>query len=123
VMEQCEELAKQSGGSFEISHNMNDALEDATVVFPRNWFTGKRYEIGKDEELKIANKYKDWCYTATQQKELCDPGYLLQCMPVDRGYEAEPEVCDNELSWIYDQAENRLHTQKAIMALTMGGRV
>jgi ornithine carbamoyltransferase len=44
-------------------------------------------------------------------------------MPVDRGFEAEVEVCDNELSWMYDQAENRLHTQKAIMVLTMGGRV
>ena len=44
-------------------------------------------------------------------------------MPIDRGNEADPEVCDNDLSWIYDQAENRLHTQKAILTLTMGGRL
>lgn len=123
VMQQCKDYAHQSGGSFEVVHDMEKALEGATVVFPRNWFTGKRYDIGKEEELKIADKYKDWCYTAKRQKTLCDPGYLLQCMPIDRDYEADPLVCDNELSWMYDQAENRLHTQKAILTLTMGGRV
>ena len=123
VMQQCRDLASESGGSFEVVHDMDKALDGATVVFPRNWFTSKRYDIGKEEELKLAQKHQDWCYTAERQKKLCAPGYLLQCMPIDRGNEAEPEVCDNELSWIYDQAENRLHTQKAILTLTMGGRV
>ena len=123
VLSTCADLAKGSGGSFEVVHDMDKALDGATVVFPRNWFTGRRYDIGKDEELKIAEKHRDWCYTAERQKKLCDPGYLLQCMPVDRGNEADAEVCDNELSWMYDQAENRLHTQKAILALTMGGRL
>ena len=123
VMQQCRDEASKSGGSFEIVHDMDKALEGATVVFPRNWFTGKRYDIGKEEELKIAQKYQDWCYTADRQKKLTNPGHLLQCMPIDRGNEADPEVCDNDLSWVYDQAENRLHTQKAILTLTMGGRL
>jgi ornithine carbamoyltransferase len=123
VMQQCRDLASRACGSFEILHDLDKALDGATVVFPRNWYTARRYEIGKDEELKIAEEYRDWCYTADRQADLCDPGYLLQCMPVDRGNEADPEVCDNALSWIYDQAENRLHTQKAIMTLTMGGRL
>jgi len=123
VIKQCHDLASNSCGSFEIVHDMDTALDGATVVFPRNWFTGKRYDIGKEEELMLAQKYQDWRYTAERQKKLCAPGYLLQCMPIDRGHEADPEVCDNDLSWIYDQAENRLHTQKAILTLTMGGRV
>lgn len=123
VMQQCRDEASKSGGSFEIAHDMDKALEGATVVFPRNWFTGQRYDIGKEEELKLAQKYQDWRYTADRQKKLTNPGHLLQCMPVDRGNEADPEVCDNDLSWIYDQAENRLHTQKAILTLTMGGRL
>ncbi len=123
VMQQCRDQASNSGGSFEIVHDMDKALEGATVVFPRNWFTGDRYNIGKEEELKIAQKYQDWRYTVERQKKLTNPGYLLQCMPVDRGNEADPELCDNDLSWMYDQAENRLHTQKAILTLTMGGRL
>jgi len=123
VMQQCRDEASKSGGSFEIVHDMDKALEGATVVFPRNWFTGKRYDIGKEEELKLAQKHQDWRYTVDRQKKLTNPGHLLQCMPIDRGNEADPEVCDNDLSWIYDQAENRLHTQKAILTLTMGGRL
>ena len=44
-------------------------------------------------------------------------------MRVDGENEADPEVCDNGLSWNYDQAEYRLHTQKAILTLTLGGRL
>jgi ornithine carbamoyltransferase len=122
VMAQCRDLATASDGRFTVENDLDKALEGATVVFPRNWFTKDRYQIGKEKEHEIALQYKDWCYTAEKQA-LTDPGHLLQCMPVDRGHEAMPDVCDNELSWIYDQAENRLHTQKAIMTLTMGGRL
>jgi ornithine carbamoyltransferase len=48
----------------------------------------------------------------------------MHVMPIDRGNEADPEICDDPaLSWMYDQAENRLHTQKAILSLVMGGRI
>ena len=123
VMDDCRRLALTSGGSFQISHNLDKALDGATVVFPRNWFTQDRYTIGKEKEAEIAKRYGDWKYSVERQKRRCAPGHLLQCMPVDRGNEADPEVCDNALSWILDQAENRLHTQKAILTLTMGGRL
>ena len=123
VMNDCRRLASSSGGSFEVSHNLDKALDGATVVFPRNWFTQDRYTIGKEKEAEIAKRYGDWKYSVERQKRRCAPGHLLQCMPVDRGNEADPEVCDNSLSWILDQAENRLHTQKAILTLTMGGRL
>jgi len=122
VMQQCRDLADQTGGQFTVENDLDKALAGATVVFPRNWFTKDRYEIGKEKEHELALQHKDWCYTAEKQA-LTSPGHLLQCMPVDRGHEAMPDVCDNKLSWIYDQAENRLHTQKAIMTLTMGGRL
>jgi len=47
----------------------------------------------------------------------------MHCMPIDRGYEATDAVVDGPHSVIYDEAENRLHIQKALMALTMGGRL
>ncbi len=123
VMDTCRKLTAASGGSFEVLNDMDEALEGAQVVFPRNWCTDRRYDVGKERELELANRYTDWRYTAKRQADLCTPGHLLQCMPVDRGHEADIEVCDNELSWMYDQAENRLHTQKAILVLTMGGKL
>ncbi len=47
----------------------------------------------------------------------------MHCMPIDRGYEATDGVIDGPQSVIYQEAENRLHIQKALMALTMGGRL
>jgi ornithine carbamoyltransferase len=123
VIELAERYAEESGGSFEITNDLDEGLKGATVVFPRGWMSPRRYEIGKEAELELAAKYKDWRYTAERQKRLGKPGYLLHCMPVDRGNEVDPQICDDpELSFIYDQAENRLHVQKAILALTMGGR-
>ncbi|MBC7093759.1 ornithine carbamoyltransferase [Candidatus Bipolaricaulota bacterium] len=124
VLGLAKKYAGESGGSFEVTSDLDDALKGATVVFPRGWMSPRRYEIGKDAEIKMAEKFRDWRYTRKRQKELTKPGYLMHVMPIDRGHEADPELCDDpELSWIYDQAENRLHTQKAILALTMGGRL
>ncbi len=124
IIELTEKYAEESGGKFEVTRDLDDALKGAVVVFPRNWMSPRRYEIGKEEEIKLAQKYIDWKYTVKRQRELCKPGYLMHVMPVDRGNEADPELCDDpDLSFIYDQAENRLHVQKAIMALTMGGRL
>jgi N-acetylornithine carbamoyltransferase len=121
VLELTEENADKSGGSFTVTNDMDEAVEDADIVYPRNWMSPDRYEIGKEKEIEKAKEHEDWKYTRERQK-LADPGYLLHCMPVDRGNEVEDELVDDpELSFIYDQAENRLHLQKALMALTMGG--
>lgn len=121
VLDLTEENADKSGGSFTVTNDMDEAVEDADIVYPRNWMSPDRYEIGKEKEIEKAKEHEDWKYTRERQK-LADPGYLLHCMPVDRGNEVEDELVDDpELSFIYDQAENRLHLQKALMALTMGG--
>lgn len=118
VMNRCRENSRESGGSFEVVNDLEEGVSGADIVFPRNWYS-RRYEIGKEKERELALEHRDWKYTAELRDKLGDPGYLLHCMPIDRGNETGHEVCDGELSWIYDQAENRLHTQKAILSLTM----
>lgn len=122
VLDLTEENAGKSGGSFTVTNDMDEAIKDADIVYPRNWMSPGRYEIGKEKEIEMAGQHKDWKYTKEKQEELSDSGYLLHCMPVDRGNEVDDEIMDDpELSFVYDQAENRLHLQKALMALTMGG--
>lgn len=116
--------AARSGGSLEICHDLDEALKDADVVYPRNWITLKYHEIGKEAEQKLALKYKDWIFTKKRREQLTNKAVFIHCMPIDRNNEVENELVDDpQISWVYDQAENRLHTQKAILALTMGGRL
>ena len=64
----------------------------------------------------------DWRATEARMSTAQNNAVYLHCMPVDRGYEADDAVIDGPQSVIYQQAENRLHIQKALMALTMAGR-
>ncbi|MFC2105292.1 ornithine carbamoyltransferase [Candidatus Bipolaricaulota bacterium] len=118
------QYASESGGSFRIVNELDEGLDGADVVFPRNWVSSKRYEHGKEEEIRLAERHKDWTFSRKRREELTNNARLLHVMPIDRDNEADSELVDDpEVSWLYDQAENRLHSQKAILALTMGGRV
>jgi N-acetylornithine carbamoyltransferase len=76
-------------------------------------------EFHKAEEIEKALKYTDWICDEEKMK-LTDNGFFSHPMPVDRGHEVTDEVASGPRSIIIDIAENRLHVQKAIMALTMG---
>jgi N-acetylornithine carbamoyltransferase len=118
VIDHAKKNAEASGSKFEISHDRHEAVKDAQVVYSRNWMSPQRYIIGKEEEKKVALKYKDWRYTK-ELEELTDNAYYIHPMPIDRGNEVDDEVASGPRSIVYDLAENRLHVQKAIMALTM----
>ncbi|MEM4000857.1 MAG: hypothetical protein QXW86_08865 [Saccharolobus sp.] len=122
----CKKNVEESGGSFQISHDLKD-IEGANFIFPRSWTTRKcilegLQTVGEKTELEIHSKYKDWRLT----KELVDmmdkKSYIMHVMPVFRNLEADDDVMDSEKSIIIDQAENRLYTQMAILALTMSTR-
>lgn len=118
VVDRGKKNAEISGSKFEISHDRHEAVKDAQVVYSRNWMSPLRYTIGKEEEKKLALKYKDWRYTK-ELAALTDDAYYIHPMPIDRGNEVDDEVASGPRSIVYDIAENRLHAQKAIMALTM----
>ncbi|MBU2598219.1 MAG: ornithine carbamoyltransferase [Actinobacteria bacterium] len=118
IITTCKKYALESGGSFEITHNLEEAFKGADVVYSRNWMSSKRYEIGDEAEKASYEKYKDWRCTKEFMK-LTNDAYFIHPMPVDRGNEVDDEVVDSPRSIIYDIAENRLHVQKAVMILTM----
>ncbi len=70
----------------------------------------------------MAAKNASWRVTQEKMALAKKHAVYMHCMPIDRGHEADGDVIDGPQSVIYKQAENRLHVQKAIMALTMGGR-
>lgn len=100
------------------------SYDNAHVVYSRNWMSPNAYQnnlFQKEAEIKCAMEKKEWI-TTKEKMNRTDNAIFTHCMPIDRGFEVTDEVADSERSVIYDVAENRLHVQKAIMALTMSQR-
>jgi N-acetylornithine carbamoyltransferase len=118
VIETARRNAEEAGAKFEITHDRFEAVRGADVVYARNWMSPKRYTMGKEEDQRAALQYRDWRFTSGLDN-LTNKAYFIHPMPVDRGNEVDDEVASSPRSIMYDIAENRLHAQKAIMALTM----
>ena len=134
VIEQARVNAEENGGSIRISHDIRQAFEDADVVIPKNW--GSWYADSKKEtvenregnttlteaELERLVRNKSWKCTQDLMDLTSAHSIYMHALPADRVNEVEDSVIDGPHSIIYQEAENRLHTVKAVMDLTMGGR-
>ena len=121
VIENVKRNCKENGAKFEITHEVMDGYRGADVVYSRNWMSPQAYRDGefhKKEEIEKSMKYPQWITDAEKMK-LTNNALYIHPMPIDRGHEVTDEVASGPRSIIYDVAENRLHVQKAIMALTM----
>lgn len=118
IEEEAKAQARKYGTGFEVVHDMEEGFKDADVVYAKSWgplLTTDDPVAGK----KLQDKYQDWITDAAKMK-LADPGAIyMHPLPADRDIEVTSEVMDGPQSVVFDQAENRLHVQKAAMALTM----
>jgi ornithine carbamoyltransferase len=117
-IELAKKNAAENGGKFEMVDSMEAAFENADVVYPKSW--GIMELFGKPEEaLKIAANYKKWICDEKMMAIAKKKAIYMHCLPADRGNEVTDAVIDGPQSMVYPEAENRLHTCKAVMALTM----
>jgi len=110
--------ALAAGTKFETTESMEDAFRDADIVYPKSWGILELFDEPQ-KALEIGKKYKNWICDDKRMKLTHKDSIYMHCLPADRGNEVTDEVIDGPHSVIYDEAENRLHTCKAIMALTM----
>jgi ornithine carbamoyltransferase len=129
TMEYARKFAKQTGSKFTVTHNMDEAFKGAHVVYPKSWGCHQFLQDTKvpeaekkDTGMKYLAKYKSWVCTEKRMKLAHKDAVYMHPLPADRGAEVEDAVIDGPQSVVFDQAENRLHTVKSILALTMGGR-
>jgi ornithine carbamoyltransferase len=110
-----------AGSRFEILHDSRAGYQGADLVYSRNWMSSNAYQDGFDKqgEIEKAMQHGDWICDEARMA-LTRDALFIHPMPVDRGQEVTDGVASGHRSIIYDVAENRLHVQKAIMALTMG---
>ncbi len=118
IVQQAQDNARYSGGSLEITHDMDEAFKDADAVYPKSW-GALLTTTDNQESARIGKQYTDWICDARRMALAKPHAIYMHCLPADRGLEVTDEVIDGPQSAVYDEAENRLHVQKAVMALTM----
>lgn len=118
IVQQAADNAKLAGGSFEIMEDMDEGFAGADVVYPKSWGCWMTTE-DEAESVEIGKKYSDWICDERRMALANDNAIYMHCLPADRNIEVTDGVIDGPQSVVYDEAENRLHVQKAVMALTM----
>jgi ornithine carbamoyltransferase len=112
------ENARRSGGSLELMDDFDAGFKGSDVVYAKSW--GPLLVAKNDEEgAAIGAHYTDWITDERRMALAADDSIFMHPLPAERGVEVTDAVIDGPHSVVYDEAENRLHVQKAVMALTM----
>ena len=118
VEQQARDEAKKAGTSFEIVHDMDEGITGADIVYAKSW--GPLLTTSDPAEGKrIQDSYKSWIMDQRRMQLAKEDAIYMHPLPADRNTEITDEVIDGPHSVVYDEAENRLHAQKAVMALSM----
>ena len=115
VMSNALKIATETGSKVEFTNNPKQAMENADAVYTDTW-------VSMGMEAEKQQRIKDFAGFEVN-RELMDiakpDAMFLHCLPAYRGYEVSADVIDGKQSAIFDEAENRLHAQKAVMATLM----
>lgn len=114
--------AEANGGSYTVSDRMEDACEGADVVYAKNYVAldllppvTQKPEL--DEMVKLFSKYKNWIADEKRMNMAKPDAQYMHCLPCERNAEVTDEVLDGKWGLAcYNEAENRLHAQKGVMA-------
>jgi ornithine carbamoyltransferase len=118
IMDQAREGARMYDTSFEVVDDMEAAFKDADILYAKSWgplLTTKDPDEGK----RIQDQYQDWITDERKIALAKQDSIYMHPLPADRNIEVTDGVIDGPHSVVFDEAENRLHVQKAVMALTM----
>lgn len=118
ILEQAEDNAKGGHGSFEIMDDFEAGVTDTDVFYAKSW-GAMLTTTDEGEGAAIIDKYPDWIADERRLAMAHEDAIYMHPLPADRGVEVADAVIDGPHSVVFDQAENRLHGQKAVMALTM----
>ena len=117
LVAQCKEYAKESGATITITSDPKEAVKDADVIYTDVW-------ISMGEEEKAAERIailKPYQVNSDLMKATGkDSTIFMHCLPAVREKEVTNEVIEGKQSVVFDEAENRMHTIKAVMVATLG---
>ena len=112
IIEKATEIAKTHGSEILVTHDPYEAAKDADVVYTDSWMS---YHIDPAEMDERVNRFMPYQVTQEIMDVTDSESIFMNCLPAARGYEQTAEVIDGPRSVVFDQAENRLHGQNAVM--------
>jgi len=129
VKKLADQEAGTGGATIKIVRSYEEAVKDADFINVYSWVSPEVFARGLethfqgDPEFQEAKaRLKDqWCVNQKVVRQARKDVQVMHCMPISRNTEITDEVLNSPASIIFDQAENRLHTEKALLALLMGG--
>jgi ornithine carbamoyltransferase len=112
VVQRCVEISSETGGAVEVTNNAAGAAQDADVLYTDVWAS-----MGQEAEAEQRRRVFMGYQLDGRLVEAADPeAIVMHCLPAHRGEEIAADVMDGPRSVVWDQAENRLHSQKALLA-------
>ena len=114
-------IAGESGGSVELCDDIDAGVSGADAVYVKSW--GSLEAFGRPEEERVLREpFREWRLTERRlRRTKGGAGIVLHCLPVRRNVEIDDAVLDGPNSVVIDEAENRLHAQRALLLEIMGG--
>ncbi len=113
ILGRIQSQTETAGGRFQIEHDQRAALEGAQAVYVKSWGSLEAHNDPEAEAL-LRSPHADWTLTETRLTGAPE-AFVMHCLPVRRGVVLGGEVLDGPRAAVYDQAEHRLHAQKAIL--------
>ena len=119
VIREAEQFLKkyENKNKILITDKAEEAVKDADVVYTDSWMS---YHIPKEQLNERIKIFKPYQVTSSLMKKAKKDAIFMNCLPAMRGYEQTADVIDSKQSVVFDQAENRLHMQKAIVLKLLG---
>jgi ornithine carbamoyltransferase len=113
IAEGVQERAPKTGGALELTTNPSDAVRGADAVYTDVWTS-----MGQEKEATSRRRiFAPYQVNAQLMAQAAPDARFMHCLPAHRGDEVTDEVIDSKASVVFDQAENRLHAQKALLAM------
>jgi ornithine carbamoyltransferase len=117
IVSDAREIAKETGADIQLLTDPREAVAGVDAIYTDAW-TSMGQEKEEGERARIFPPYQ---VNAELMAEASSHAVFMHCLPAHRGLEVTDEVIDSEQSVVFEQAENRLHVQKAILYLLLGG--
>ncbi|MBI2578836.1 MAG: ornithine carbamoyltransferase [Candidatus Aenigmarchaeota archaeon] len=119
IVAEAKRLAAKSGSKILITNDAKEAVESADVVYTDSWMS---YHIPAEQEKERERIFRPYKVNVPLMKHAKKNALFMHCLPAKRGQEVTDDVMDSRQSIVFDQAENRMHAQKALM-LRLAGKI